>query len=596
MTEALGTTSDAVVDDVVSRAGGNALHLEELVRSVVETGATLASTPGEMLAHRLSRLGVNERRVLGVASTLGDSFWVAAVAEALGHQIDANAIDRAIEELVRAELIAPVEHSRFVGQRELRFRHSLVQRAAYESTPESERALGHARAAAWLQKVGGAAPAELAQHRELAGDGGRVASLWERAASLAFRANDYPQTVELVERALASGTDGPARGRLRLWQAEAQLWIGSATGRLEAALDAERCLADQAELPLALAHLVSCHLLLDQPHIANDAVERLLALAATDDVSPHLLRALASSANRSLLSDRDADARRLIERYDALASRCAEPAPFAQAERQWQSALRAMRGGDMSIFLESVTALIGILDDAGDVRRAVDFSPNVGYAFNCLGAYERAATWLEETRSRAERLGLEVARGLALNNLGKARLGLGELDEAVTAERTAVAAFEALGDRRLEAGSRDKLAEILLERGELGEAHLQAERAVALAEAAAPALLANALATLAFVELGRGDRDSALAHAERAVSRLTGGPIEEGESHIRLAFAECAYAHGRADDAREALRVAWRRVEQGTNRISDPALAQSFWTRHLTHVRIARRASQWAEE
>src|SRR5262249_55955681 len=117
--EALGAAAGAeVVRDLVERADGNALYLEELIRAVAQgSGAALPETVLAMVQARLSTLGAEERRALRAASVFGQTFSARGVEALLG----GAPVETALRALVDAEVIAPASAG------EHRFRHALVR-------------------------------------------------------------------------------------------------------------------------------------------------------------------------------------------------------------------------------------------------------------------------------------------------------------------------------------------------------------------------------------------------------------------------------------------------------------------------------------
>ena len=114
---------------------GNALFLEELVRAALEGGG--GEAPGTLMAMlqaRIERLAPEERRVLRVASVLGERFRDGDVGALLG--ADERTLDGWLRGLALRDVL--VAH-RDGAQAEHRFRHALVREAAYGVLPELER-------------------------------------------------------------------------------------------------------------------------------------------------------------------------------------------------------------------------------------------------------------------------------------------------------------------------------------------------------------------------------------------------------------------------------------------------------------------------
>ena len=180
-----------------------------------------------------------------------------------------------------------------------------------------------------------------------------------------------------------------------------------------------------------------------------------------------------------------------------------------------------------------------------------------------------------------------------LHNLGPVLSRLGRAAEAEAVEREAVRTFEAGGDRRMEAGSRIYLAEILCAAGHLETAREEATRAVDLASGASP-MRPYAQAVLARVERARGDLEAAREASAEAMRHVAA--VEEGEAKIRLEHAETRYASGDREAARAAIATARDRLLARAAHVSDPAMREGFLRRVPEHARTLALASAWCDE
>jgi len=151
----LGEGADATrVDRMVRRAAGLPLVLEELSRAELEgRGDELPGSARALLETRIGALDAEARRTLRAASIFGDVFWSGGLSALLGHTRTTTESGR-LRVLVERGFVVPRSGSRFPGEEELAFRHTLVREAAYGMLTEADRALGHALAAAWLEQKG----------------------------------------------------------------------------------------------------------------------------------------------------------------------------------------------------------------------------------------------------------------------------------------------------------------------------------------------------------------------------------------------------------------------------------------------------------
>jgi hypothetical protein len=218
---------DALIDQLVEQAAGNALFLEELIRGAAEgrREATL-QTVLAMLQARLGRLEAQARQVLLAASLFSRSFWSDGVLAVLGEELSGPELERCLEQLVAWEWVEPQVPSRFPAHAEYRFRHALVQDAAYGLVPESYKPTGHRLAGLWLEQAGENNPQVLAEHARLGQQPERAIHFLTRAAEQHFQRHDLPGALRCVESALALGAQGGERVRLRALQVTVSFWMG----------------------------------------------------------------------------------------------------------------------------------------------------------------------------------------------------------------------------------------------------------------------------------------------------------------------------------------------------------------------------------
>ncbi len=194
--ELLGHGVDTTVaNELYEEAGGNPFYLEQLVRSLDRAtvaapaiadlslvGVEVPRAVAAALAEELALLSDGGRRVLEGAAVAGDPFEPELVAAAAG-VTEMTAIE-ALDELLRSDLVRPTD-----VPRRFRFRHPLVRRAVYDSSPGGWRIGAHQRSAEALT-VRGASAAARAHHVERSaphGDRAAVALLREAGDDAAQR-------------------------------------------------------------------------------------------------------------------------------------------------------------------------------------------------------------------------------------------------------------------------------------------------------------------------------------------------------------------------------------------------------------------------
>jgi predicted ATPase/class 3 adenylate cyclase len=227
-----GLLGDAVRDELVAKAEGNPLYVEELVRALLESGGgdrrrTWTITPGAaadlppaleaLLVSRIDRLDPGPRRLAQVAAVVGREFPV-SVATAVAESDDPVGD---VAALLRAEIVR--ELRRF-PELECTFRHGLVQEAALSTlTPTALREMygriGHAMEDRFVDQIDerleqiafyfyrSDEPEIALGYLERAAERAagleafeRATSLWTRARRLAGRLEDQEAATRADER------------------------------------------------------------------------------------------------------------------------------------------------------------------------------------------------------------------------------------------------------------------------------------------------------------------------------------------------------------------------------------------------------------
>ena len=595
--------SDESVARIVERAAGNAFYLEELIRAA-EGGESenLPETVLAMVQARLEALHPDHRRALRAASVFGQVFWRDALLPLLGDDETRGLTDR-LRDLVDRELLIRRGDGRFPGQDEYAFRHSLVRDTAYAMLTEGDRKLGHRLGAEWLERAGEREATVLAEHFERAGEPERAVERYRRAAEQALEGNDFAAAVLRAERGAAYAS-GEMLGSLRLLQAEAHKWRGSAAEAEQAAVEAMNrfalgsplwyvAAAETGSMRLRLgrhrelaelAREVQSYGLLGAEAPVSVASSRRSSHASFSSLPPGPTMGAAVSAVArlagSLLHDgQHALAEALIDEINRVAGPVAEHDYGVAARLYALHASRALCYGDPAASLQFTELSIPSFAFTGDRRNACLGRVNAAHAMLQLGDPRQAEVALRSALADAERMGLHNVSALARQNLGPALGRQGKIPAALAIEQEAVDTFASQENRRQEGRARAYLAAILAQSGELEAAEAEA-RTAAQRVATIPPLRAFALAVLSQILLARVRNDAALEAAREGLDLLlsTGG-MEEGESLLRLVYAQSLAAVGHEAAAVDAIDVAHQRLAARAARISDPGWRKSFCER-----------------
>jgi class 3 adenylate cyclase len=165
MSVLVGAASDdplpaSTIAEIVQRADGLALYAEQLVATMVDAPArAVPSTLQGILTARLDRLGPELQLILQRASAIGRVFDDDVLQQLLEPDTDLEGL---LTRLVASDVLVRLHGGRY------KFRHALLQEAAYESMLQRQRRTVHARIATVLRERYGplvdAQPWLLAHH------------------------------------------------------------------------------------------------------------------------------------------------------------------------------------------------------------------------------------------------------------------------------------------------------------------------------------------------------------------------------------------------------------------------------------------------
>jgi class 3 adenylate cyclase/predicted ATPase len=202
-----------VVEGVGERTGGVPLFVEEVTRLLLERGVeggaqAIPPTLQQSLAARLDRLG-EAREIAQIGAVLGREFsyallasLAAAPAAALNERgygaVADPALQYALDRLAEADILIVEGVGR---EATYRFKHALIQDAAYESLLRSRRQALHRRAAEVLREAS-AEPEAIAHHCTEAGLDDLAVEWWRRAGDVAMARSGHAEAIRHFSVAL----------------------------------------------------------------------------------------------------------------------------------------------------------------------------------------------------------------------------------------------------------------------------------------------------------------------------------------------------------------------------------------------------------
>ena len=246
-----------VVDGVTERSGGVPLFVEEVTRLLLERGEqggvqAIPPTLQQSLTARLDRLGP-AREVAQIGAVIGRGFSFALLRAVSGME-DAT-LQTELERLAEADILL-VEG--LPPNSDYRFKHALIQDAAYENLLKSRRQVLHRRIAETLRdNVGNAAvePELLAHHFTQAGLTEAAIEWWGKAGHRSLERSALVEATAQFTRALDQIAALPGTSALRREQIKLQVALitpllhvkGYAAPETSAAAERARVLIQQAE-------------------------------------------------------------------------------------------------------------------------------------------------------------------------------------------------------------------------------------------------------------------------------------------------------------------------------------------------------------
>ncbi len=203
-----------IVDGVSERTGGVPLYVEEVTRLLLERGEqggaqAIPPTLQQSLAARLDRLG-SARETAQIGAVLGRGFSYALLQSVAG--LDEGALQSALERLAEADILF-VEGDG--AQATYRFKHALIQDAAYDSLLKSRRQAMHRRAAEILCESASPEPEAIAHHFTQAGLDDLAIEWWGKAGDQALRRSAFQEAIAHLGKAIemADKAPVPCRGQ-----------------------------------------------------------------------------------------------------------------------------------------------------------------------------------------------------------------------------------------------------------------------------------------------------------------------------------------------------------------------------------------------
>jgi len=302
-----------VIDGVTERTGGVPLFVEEVTRLLLEHGEqggiqAVPPTLQQSLMARLDRLGP-ARQLAQVGAVMGRDFSYRVLRAVAG--MEDALLQAALERLTEADILLV---QGLPPESDYRFKHALIQDAAYENLLKSRRQVLHRRVAEILRDrfaaSAAAEPEALAHHFTQAGLAETAIEWWDKAGEQALRRSAYVEAIGHLGKAigLIDSVRVPAIRRRQEIRIQAALITplihikGYTAPETKAATERARLLVEEAERlgesigdPLVLHSVLYCSIATNIVEFHGDLIlglaAQFLALAEEEGTTSSLLTA-----------------------------------------------------------------------------------------------------------------------------------------------------------------------------------------------------------------------------------------------------------------------------------------------------------------
>ena len=455
--------SDEVIRDCVTRAEGNPLFLDQLLRHAMEhDGNTVPGSIQSIIQSRLDRLSPMDRSVLEAAAVLGQRFAMAEVMMiAMIEVYDESP-------LLKASLIRAHDHGYLFG-------HALIRDAVLRTMLRDDLRARHLRAAEWFRQT------DLLRHAEhlavAQDDGAALAFL--AAAREAEAAHRKEVALGLAERGLTLSAQDTVRGALLCLKGDMLRDLGRAN---------EAIAAFEAACAIAVSPGDQCR-------------ARIGVIAAMRIV------------------DRIDDAFAMLDEAEAIAV-AADLLPELSEIHYFRGSLNFPRGQLDSCLHEHALSL-DYAERAGDSERRALALSGLGDAHYARGRMFTAHTVIQQCLSLCEEHRLGAVEAANRFMLATVKIYMNQTERALAEALASASLSQKVGQSRAEIVSRLTAGWILVSMDDTAAALWQVNRGLELAEKLGAKRFEPFLKeTVARIRLQEGRTNEAAEIAEAALAQL----------------------------------------------------------------------------
>lgn len=592
----------ALAARLLEQAGGNALFLEELIRSVGEgKHDDQPDTVLAMLQARIGRLDAGVRRSILAASVYGPTVWLGGIAAILGRDAADQELERQISILTEREVLEPHSVSRLSNQKEFGFRHVLLREAAYSLLSDTDRMTGHRTAGEFLASQGEPNPALIAEHFERGGERLRAAVFYARAAESALDHFASVDALSYVEAgiACASDQDSATLWCLRGLECSARMSLGQLVRSFEGGIVALPNLRAGSPLWCRTMEALILGAALGPPDLKQQLpglAGRLLGTEPEPGAEEVYCSALSFLTSGASIAAPILQAQMISERLRVVSERAADRNPTIMRFYGWgYGHFRHHRVPKPWSILQEAEATVKLCRQAGDLRMLTFvLLSEVALTWAELGDLDRAVQAVEEAAQAAHKTQDGVARGLSGIFRESLRIETEALSDVPASVSVARDEMQVMGTASLFAVSAlDLQARGWLRLGEPSEAETALRQAEGTAQTI-PAYEPAWRATLMRILRAKGELPEAVREAERALQLLAELEcLGNAEVEVRLAACEVFHSAGQTERARNELTATLQQIALRSQDIAEPFWKSSYLGRNPHCVRAQQLAKEW---
>ncbi|HEX3476898.1 MAG TPA: TOMM system kinase/cyclase fusion protein [Kofleriaceae bacterium] len=545
----------SVLEQMLSRADGVPLFVEELTRMVLESGVLTARGDLYVLTGSLSEVAIPttlRASLMARLDRLGRAKKTAQLAAALGREFDlalliaVGSLDEAAvqEDLERLAAVDLVHHKRRLRNPTWLFRHALIRDTAYESMPRRVQQKVHARIAEVIEQqfpdMAHTRPDLLALHHLGAEQKAQAIRYAQKAALNALMGSAYSHAIHHAKEAIG--------------------WLDAIPPRTGAASSGVIDLPPEDVTPGGI-----------YPMARIDRIEAELSLRVTLGVPLMLTQGFASK-------EVEANYLRLLE----LCQLAGDRAVSRQFPALWGLWTFRLISGDHAGAQEAAARLTTLGERTGDTGIRLAALTAHGTAIMMRGRIAEARRVFEDALSLYDPIahaGLAVLFGQDAGAMCAAFLTWvhahdTDRSRAETRAGEAMEMCDALAQPSTRAFVETVLATWRCLRGDFTEAERHAEVALRLAaDQGMPHWHAQAQITRGWAIAGLGRAAEGAAITRAGINALTGIGSKAGMTFYWGALAEAELAAGHIDQATTALEEAVRYMALSGERIHQAGLA-----------------------